>query len=419
VIIVQTLKQLKSGELRGVKSLTLSEDLFEFPMEILSLADSLELLDLSNNQLSSLPEEFAQLTRLKILFANKNNFVSLPEVLGKCPSLEMIGFKANNMRTVPSRSLPSQLRWLILTENKIVSLPDSLGDCLRLKKLSLAGNLLTELPLTMSKLNNLQLLRISANKLSKFPDQLLDLPKLAWIAFAGNPFCNVGSQEQFESVPVISSKDYRLKKELGKGASGVISKAEWLNNVLNLPNDIAVKVFKGQVTSDGYPQDELQARLKAGSHPRLVNSLAQVKELNNLALVMELIPEDYKNLGLPPSLESCTRDTFPEGFTLSINLISYIVDQMTEVFEHLHDQLVCHGDLYAHNTLFNEQGDIIFGDFGAASMYHMLDDSQKTKVKQIEARALNHFIDDLLGVCAEQDKQSSDYYNLKQGIFKS
>jgi hypothetical protein len=46
---MQTLKQLNNGELKGIKKLTLIENLSEFPEKIFDLADSLEMLDLSNN----------------------------------------------------------------------------------------------------------------------------------------------------------------------------------------------------------------------------------------------------------------------------------------------------------------------------------------------------------------------------------
>ena len=49
---MHTLAQLKSGQLAGCKRLQLAEGLTEFPREIFTLADSLEILDLSNNQLS-------------------------------------------------------------------------------------------------------------------------------------------------------------------------------------------------------------------------------------------------------------------------------------------------------------------------------------------------------------------------------
>ncbi|MFA0521167.1 protein kinase, partial [Vibrio sp. 10N.222.55.E8] len=70
-----------------------------------------------------------------------------------------------------------------------------------------------------------------------------------------------------------------------------------------------------------------------GHHSNLVKSIAQVDESDYLALVMELIPSNYYNLGLPPTLESCTRDTFNEGFELSITQINSITEQMIDVFE--------------------------------------------------------------------------------------
>jgi hypothetical protein len=402
------LSQLRSGELAGITRLTLSENLREFPLEILSLADSLEVLDISNNQLSSLPEELSQLQQLKILFASNNQFDTLPEILGQCANLEMVGFKSNHITRVPENALPVKLRWLILTDNKIEALPDALGERPRLQKLALAGNRLVTLPQTLTKLHQLELLRISANQLDTFPEQLLDLPKLAWLAFAGNPFnrpennLENTASNQANSVPEIPSSSFTIQRLLGQGASGVISSATWNREQHNFPNDVAVKVFKGDVTSDGYPQDELQVCLKAGDHPSLIKPLAQVNEDGYLALVMELIPSHYRNLGLPPSLQSCTRDTFPEDFSLSTAQVQRIIAQMQTVFDHLHANHICHGDLYAHNTLFDDAANIIFGDFGAATMYHMLPASQQEKIKKIEQRALDYFIEDLWSVCSER-----------------
>lgn len=394
----------------GISRLSLAEDLSTFPLEILSLADSLEILDLSNNQLTSIPEEIKQLKKLKILFASNNQFETLPASLGQCENLEMIGFKTNKIKQVPAKSLPTRLRWLILTDNQITSLPDSLGECRQMQKLALAGNQLTELPGNLSQLHNLELLRISANQLTKCPEQLLNLPKLAWFAFAGNPFSQ--SNLDIQSVPLVSYSRFSLQQVLGQGASGVISKARWHSQNENFPDEIAIKVFKGELTSDGYPKDELQACLKVGEHPNLVKALAQVNEQDCLALVMQLIPPHYNNLGLPPNFDTCTRDTFDRGFSLPIKHISKIVEQMQSVFSHLHKNQVCHGDLYAHNTLFDQDANIIFGDFGAATMYHMLNTQQQAQIQQIENRALNYFVQDLLSVCVESDRETDEYKQL-------
>lgn len=411
---MHTLSQLKSGELAGITRLKISENLTCFPVEILSLADSLEILDLSDNQLTTLPNELVKLKKLKIIFASNNLFTALPEALGGCESLEMIGFKSNQIHQVSARSLPAKLRWLILTDNCIETLPDSLGERPRLQKLALAGNRLTKLPLTLAQSHNLELVRISANKLTQCPSQLLNLPKLAWFAFSGNPFSH--TELNIASVPTLPASSFTLHEVLGQGASGIISKATWTENQAVFPNEVAVKVFKGSVTSDGYPKDELQACLKAGRHKNIVGSLAQVNDNGYLALIMSLIPEHFKNLGLPPTFATCTRDTFPTEFTLSIVDIDKIITQMQDVFEHLHANQVCHGDLYAHNTLFDNNANIIFGDFGAATMYHMLDSSQQALVKSIERRALNYFIEDLLSICHHQDKQSPMFKAIKQKI---
>ncbi|MEZ9339768.1 leucine-rich repeat-containing protein kinase family protein [Vibrio splendidus] len=408
---MHTLEQLKSGQLKGIKRLKLSEGLTEFPLEILELADSLEILDLSGNQLSDLPEELSQLTNLRIIFASNNLFTYLPDVLGSLPKLEMVGFKTNQIKTVSEQSLPIQLRWLILTDNEIEVLPSSLGERPRLQKLALAGNKIRVLPESMENLSSLELVRLSANQLTEFPEFLIKLPKLAWLAFAGNPFCKHPSS--LDSVPTVSSQCYSLNQVLGQGASGVISHANWLNDDFDFPQEVAVKVFKGEVTSDGYPHDELEACLQAGQHSNLVKSIAQVDESDYLALVMELIPSNYYNLGLPPTLESCTRDTFNEGFKLSIAQINSITEQMVDVFEHLHANKVCHGDLYAHNTLVNEQGQMIFGDFGAATIYGYLTEEQQQGIRRIEARALKYFIEDLLTVCAASDINSELYKKLE------
>lgn len=416
---MHSLSQLRSGELSGIRQLSISENLTEFPLEILSLADTLEILDLSHNNLSSLPDEVAQLSKLKVIFASYNQFNHLPCVLGKLPNLEMIGFRANKIQYIAEESLPAKLRWLTLTENLLVTLPLSLGERPNLQKLMLAGNQLRELPQTLSHAHNLELVRLSANKLTSCPEQLLNLPKLAWFAFSGNPFSHVENTQEYNQIPEINSNSFTLGEVLGQGASGIIYKGRWKNKPPHLPADIAVKIFKAGITSDGYPQDELQSCLQAGKHPNIVSSLAQVNESNNKALIMSLIPAHYKNLGLPPTFQSCTRDTFANGFSLPISLVSKIVRQMSEVIQYLHTNLVCHGDIYAHNTLFDEnRGDIIFGDFGAASRFQMLSDWQQQKIKQIEQRALTHFIEDLLNICHEADKKTIEYKQLAQLMTK-
>ena len=118
-----TLEKLRSGQLAGLERLDLSCGLSSFPPEIFELADTLRVLNLSNNQLSSLPDDMHRLHQLEVLFCSDNLFTTLPGMLGQCKRLRMVGFKSNQITQVPAASLPPALRWLILTDNRIAELP--------------------------------------------------------------------------------------------------------------------------------------------------------------------------------------------------------------------------------------------------------------------------------------------------------
>ena len=102
-----TLAALRSGELKGITRLDLTCDLQEFPREIFELADSLEVLNLSGNSLSALPDDLPRLGKLRVIFCSENRFTQLPEVLSSCPQLEMVGFKANSIREVAAAAISS------------------------------------------------------------------------------------------------------------------------------------------------------------------------------------------------------------------------------------------------------------------------------------------------------------------------
>lgn len=216
---MHTLEQLRAGELCGARHLKLSENLTEFPTEILSLKETLEVLDLTGNQLSTLPDELAGFGKLRIIFCSENRFSELPEVLGRCPALTMVGFKANQIVTVSAKALPAGLRWLILTDNAIEQLPDELGQCDALQKLMLAGNRLRELPASLANCRNLELLRIAANRIERFPEWLLSLPRLSWLAYSGNPFSEGEEERAIDDAHVapLAWETLALGELLGQG----------------------------------------------------------------------------------------------------------------------------------------------------------------------------------------------------------
>lgn len=419
------LETLRSGCYKdaGLTRLKLACPLESFPLEILELGKTLEQLDLSGTGLSSLPENIGRsLPHLKIAFFSQCAFTTFPGELASCSQLEMVAFRGNGMISIPEDALPPRLRWLILTDNRLVALPRSIGKCVRLQKCMLAGNQLESLPEEMQHCKKLGLLRLSSNEVASLPDWLFELPELAFLSFAGNP-CSTHLADMDENTNGIADavsgpkpdlarvhwSDLEVQHTLGEGASGIISKGLWRTSP-DTTEEVAIKLFKGSLTSDGAPEDEMAACIAAGQNDDIIDVLGRIhhhpdeeKGTFQGGLVMQLIPPYYRTLGQPPSLQTCTRDTYPADARLSFENILNILAGIATAARHLHARGIAHGDLYAHNILTNEEGHAILGDFGAATVHGR---GISPLLEKLEVLAFAHLINDLLGLVADaKDEQ--------------
>jgi hypothetical protein len=403
-----TYSQLKEGKLQDSTQLKLSCGLTTFPPEIFDLADTLEILDLTGNALSTLPDDLDRLKKLRILFCSSNQFTELPAVLGKCTSLSMIGFKANQISHIPEHAIPTEnLRWFIVTDNALTQIPTSLGDCKKLQKLMLAGNQLSALPNSLANCHALELLRISANQFHTLPNWLFDLPKLTWLAYAGNPFSNAIelAQMQHQQAREINWLQLTIGKVLGEGASGVTYQADWQHDGRN--KAVAVKLFKGGLTSDGLPSCEMDANIMAGEHENLVGVVGIITHhpQHMQGLVMPLLSADLNILAQPPSFESCTRDVYPPNLTLTATQATHIAQGVASAMRHLHAQGLLHGDLYAHNILCNDT-QVVLSDLGGASFLPVHDKALLQSLTKLDFRAYQVLIEELASIAGLTDEEA-------------
>ena len=407
-----TLADLRAGRLAGATRLDLRHTgLAEFPREIFALADTLEFLDLSGNALHALPDDFDRLHALRTLFCSNNAFTGLPAVLGRCARLDLVGFKANAIEHVPADALSPNLRWLILTGNRVAEMPATLARCTRLRKLALAGNRLAALPAGIGRCESLELVRLSANRFESvedaLPGGLLALPRLAWLAVAGNPFNAAQEAAAMRSMPIAQIGWHRLRVGalLGEGASGFIHAARWHGDDGNGNGGapVAVKLFKGEMTSDGLPASEMAACIAADAHAHLIDVEGQVAghPQGVQGLVMRLIPPGYRSLAGPPSLESCTRDVYADGTRFTAARAREIALGMRAALAHLHARGLLHGDFYAHNILVDDRHHALLGDFGAASFLPEDDAARAEALMRIDRRALAILADELAQRCDE------------------
>lgn len=398
------LAALRRGDLAGARELRLP-GLDTFPDEIFGLADTLEVLDLSGGTLTALPDDFDRLAKLQVLFCSGNRFVRLPPVLGGCEALSQVGFRGMALREVPGEALPPRLRWLTLTDNRIEHLPDALGERPWLQKLMLSGNRLRALPAGLEDAERLELVRLAANRFEAIPAWLGALPSLAWVSLAANPFEGAAPDAAIETVPWT---DLELDGLLGEGTSGRVYRASWRVAGAGPARPVALKLFKGVMTSDGLPEREMAACLAAGLHPHLTGAIGRLVEhpegLNGL--LMPLLPAEWRVLAGPPSLASCSRDVYDPDLRLGPGAAWRIARATARACAHLHATGLLHGDLYGHNILWDGRaGEAVLSDFGAASI--LPEGAVERQFQRIEVRAWGVLLGELLDRCAVPDRATA------------
>jgi serine/threonine protein kinase len=87
---------------------------------------------------------------------------------------------------------------------------------------------------------------------------------------------------------------------------------------------------------------------------------------------------------------------YADELRLSAPVALRIAHGIASVAAHLHRQGITHGDLYGHNILYNDQGDCLLGDFGAASFHTTTDNGQTRALQRIEVRAFGILLGELL-----------------------
>lgn len=160
---LRSLPDAFAAGLPGLKELILHHNYFEEAPAVLAGLTRLRTLDLSSNRVSSFDLGEGTLTKLNKLLLARNNLTGLsPSLLGL-----------------------TSLTALDVALNSIKFLPESLSDLSRLEELYLDDNSIEELPSSISRITTLHTLRVTNNKLTSVPDELLDM-NIILLSLGGN-----------------------------------------------------------------------------------------------------------------------------------------------------------------------------------------------------------------------------------------
>ena len=164
-IAKKRIKQCASDELHLNNLNLTNEDL----VALIPLLKNTEItsLDLSDNQLTEIPESIGDLTGLEKLYLSYNQLTEIPQSIGDLTGLKTLDLYGNKLTEIPqSIGGLTGLKNLDLSDNQLTEIPQSIGDLTGLKKLYLSSNQLTEIPQRIGDLTGLEMLSLDNNPLN-------------------------------------------------------------------------------------------------------------------------------------------------------------------------------------------------------------------------------------------------------------
>jgi internalin A len=190
----------------GWLDLNLSDNqLTSLPPEIVKLTN-LTSLDLSRNQLTSLPPEIAKLSNLINLDLRRNQLTILPLEISRLTKLTYLDLGSNQLTILPPEiARLTKLTRLDLRRNHLTSLPPEIGSLTNLIRLDLWSNQLTSLPPEITRLSNLANLDLSDNPLTSLPPEIAKLTSLTSLNLSDNPL--TGLLPEIISLTKLTSLD--------------------------------------------------------------------------------------------------------------------------------------------------------------------------------------------------------------------
>ncbi|XP_050314142.1 leucine-rich repeat protein 1 [Anthonomus grandis grandis] len=184
---------------------------------------TLEFLSITNIQRCSLDKGILQLSRLKVLDLTNNLIEHLPEEFGNLPNLKELNLTNNKLGRGALKqwqwlggALSKSLHALNLCHNEMHYVPDQLVKFHNLSILNLNCNKLKKLPAGMGNLRNLKLFDASNNLLTALPGSIKKW-NLQAIDVSANAFVQIIPEANAACpghLPVCSLKEYAAKRVL-------------------------------------------------------------------------------------------------------------------------------------------------------------------------------------------------------------
>lgn len=193
---------LAKCQIDGVLDFQLPESLIALDLtnnEISGVSDqfiqscgTIVMLNLSSNNISELPDCFPPACRINKLLLNNNGLTTFPLSLGKLQYLETLNISSNDIESLPNFEFP-KLRELDLSFNRITEIPDSFASCMALTTVNFSFNRLKTLPHSLVQCRKIAQIIAAGNEFIAFPHVVFSFAQIQKLVLSGNRITHVPS----------------------------------------------------------------------------------------------------------------------------------------------------------------------------------------------------------------------------------
>ncbi|CAN8003667.1 unnamed protein product [Ixodes hexagonus] len=276
----------------GLRKLNLSDNDIQTLPPALSSLISLEELDISKNNVIEIPDNIKGCKCLSIVEASVNPVGKLPEGFTQLINIEQLYLNDTFLEFLPANfGRLSKLKILELRENHLKVLPKSMARLTELVRLDIGQNDFAELPEVIGSLPSLTELWCDSNRLTALPSYLGNLTKLTYLDASRNRISYVA--EEIEHLVVLSdltltaNKLQKVPETLGSCLQSLTTLRLDDNHLATLPDSIGQLSKLEELIINGNEIDSLPST---------------VGLLRSLSI---LIADDNLLEDLPPEIGSC------------------------------------------------------------------------------------------------------------------
>lgn len=267
-----------------------------------SKLSSLEILDLSSNQLTKLPESILSLQKLENLYL-ENNKITLPDSFkGKLNSLKELSLFGCGLNSIPECIFELEgLNQLVLNNNIIKVVPSDIEKLVNLTELYIGNCGLTAFPENILKLPNIFTLSLGYNNIVSIPEEIKKLNKLEYLSIY-----DCGLKEFPKQL--LSCEKLSILNLANNNITAIPEEISKLSNLTNLDiRDCGLNSFPFGVLDIKELQILYISNNKISNIPSGDNGIGKLENLTELEAVNCNL-SDFPDLSLNKSLEFLNLD---------------------------------------------------------------------------------------------------------------